>query len=307
MKAYKLLYAVGMIDGAFVEKADAEWQRKLHRKPKIILMSAACIALSMAMLLAAFSFINEPTADPTGTTPPGNILPEGTPSGNDGTTPTPPDQDTPNEPLSEVLEVGYSSSSGGGSGDVDNPIKIAAKMPRTAKLSDGKILVTVSYGLPKDRINDNNYLEMYSMLNSTVKINFLTTKGELCVKEMSFDEFADGNYIYSYAQDRKNIEFISEETFEIDLGMIPLEEKNSLYEYQIGFEIQFDNDTLSEGQLYPAGAYCTIYYKIEGDIITFYTWAEYIVNVIQVARANGEPIEKDPNKGITVEIKIEDN
>ena len=283
MKAYKLLYAVGMIDSEFVANADTEWQRKLHRKPKIILMSAACLALSMAMLLAAFSFINQPTADPTGTTPPGNVLPEGTPSGNDGTTPTPPDDNTPPEPLSDVLEIGYSSSSGGGSGDVSSIFKFAIKMDRTADISQEKIPITVSYGTP-ETLNKEYYENHHSdRLNNNVAVWLADDGDRVILKEMSFEEFLDQGYFYSW-DDTYNEEgyitkteytFAKEETLYLDTALIVSNIDETKTEWLPGntfsIIIGFTDSAIGE-----ASESKTIYILKDDSVLSFYTFGEYI-------------------------------
>ena len=284
MKAYKLLYAVGMIDHGYVACADAEWQRKLHRRPKIILMSAACLALSMAMLFAAFSWMNQPTGDPAGTTPPGNILPEGTPQGNEGTTPTPPDEDTPNEPLSEVLEVGYSSSSGGGSGDVSSIFKIAIKMDRTADISQEKIPVTVSFGV--HQTYNKGIYDLSDRLNYTVTIALEDDEDLVVLKEMSFNDFLDEGYFYNceytYNKEGYTIKtdyiFAKEETLYLDTALIVSNIDETKREWLPGntFSISIGFSDIPYGHDNPGEDCQTVYILKDDSVLSFYTFGEYI-------------------------------
>ena len=188
MKAYLIQDAIGDISDKLIIDAEIAWQRKMRRTPRAIFLLAACLVISLSLMLAVFNRINDPLTDKPNTTPPGSdhsgvVPPE------DNTIP-----DTPIDPesLSKVLEVGYDSA--GNVGGMSPMIRIAVKIDRTADLLQDKIPITVSYGVPKGRTIDD--FKVIDMTDYKIGISYLDHDEEVILKEMTFEEFFEKGYFY---------------------------------------------------------------------------------------------------------------
>ena len=284
MKAYLIQDAIGNISDKLIIDAEIAWQRKMRRTPRAIFLLAACLVISLSLMLTVFNRINDPPTDKPNTTPPGSdhsgiVPPE------DNTIP-----DTPIDPdsLSKVLEVGYDSAAVSG---LSSPIKVAYKIDRIGDLTQDKIPVTISYGFYGSQEDLIKHIETVPATHVQVYFVAGTNNGEVkqILKEMTVEEYLKGGYeiepIYKYFEDGSRevseYKFAKEERYYLDCEILrDIKDDCISPATNVGFVVLFYNKKGDENinidiEDMSLGGGATIYVRLEKDKINFYTRKEF--------------------------------
>ena len=252
MKAYLIQDAIGNISDKLIIDAEIAWQRKMRRTPRAIFLLAACLVISLSLMLAVFNRINDPLTDKPNTTPPG--------SDHSGVVPP--------ELSSNVLEVGdvYTNNC------EEPPYYIKAKIDRVIDLNQEQIPICVSYGYLGDYeslISDPN---LYSASEVRLFISGSTAEGHKYIelKRMSYEDFIEGEYFVGVEYDNKNDRFIltypHEELMYISSSelkeLLPQIKESMLDEKWLAFSMNFYN---AKGEMIDGAFNSSFCYKVEQD------------------------------------------